>query len=500
MGNAMRELREHLGEINDIEMAAGVLGWDQQTYMPPGGSEARAQQLSTLAGLAHTWFTSGKTEKLLDGAQPEADAQGPGSDEACLVRIVRMDYERARKLPNDFVAAWTKDSALANDAWQKARKADDFKAFQPHLEKQVGYARKVADYIGYTDSPYDALLDQFEPGTTVAEVQSVFDTIRPAQVDLVKKIAGRPSPRVDFLARDYPEAGQSAFALKVVQDFGYDLSRGRLDAVAHPFETDFSRDDVRITTRYNRHAPQECIYSIFHESGHAIYEQNVKPAFGRTPLDSGCSLAFHESQSRTWENIVGRNRGVVEHYFPLLKATFPENLADVTADEYYRAVNFVQPSLIRTEADEVTYNLHIMLRFDLEQALVAGTLKVADVPEAWNAKMKELLGIVPPNNADGALQDSHWAQGILGYFPTYALGNILGAQIFQTALAAHPEIPAQMANGDFTALRTWLVENVYQYGRQYLPKELALKVNGKPLDPAPYLNYLQAKYSEIYGL
>lgn len=500
MGNAMRDLREHLGKINDIEMAASVLGWDQQTYMPPGGAEGRAQQLSTLIGLAHTWFTSEDTEKLLDSAQAEADKQGRGSDDACLVRIVRHDYERSRKLPNDFVAAWMKDGILSNEAWRKARVANDFRAFQPHLEKQVDYARRAADYYGYVDSPYDALLDLFEPGMTTAEVQAAFDAVRPAQIALVKDIAGKPAPRTDFLYRDYPEAGQEAFAMKVVQDFGYDLSRGRLDVAPHPFETDFGRDDVRITTRYNRNLPQQAIYAIFHEAGHAMYEQNVKPAFGRTPLDSGCSMVFHESQSRTWENIVGRNRGVIEHYFPLLKSTFPDVLADVTADEWYRAINAVKPSLIRVEADEVTYNLHVMLRFDLEQSLIAGKLKVAELPEAWNAKMKEFLGVTPPTDADGVMQDSHWSQGSLGYFPTYALGNIMGAQIFETALSTNPSIIVEMARGEFGTLRKWLVENVYQYGRQFMPKELALKVNGRPLEPAPYLKYLRTKFGELYGV
>lgn len=500
MSTGLSALREHLGEISDIDMAASVLNWDQQTYMPPGGAEGRAQQLSTLSGLSHTWFTSAKTEKLLDAAQPEADAQDPASEDACLVRIVRKDYERARKLPNDFVAAWTMDGILSNEAWRVARKANDFAAYLPYLEKQVDYARRAADYYGFEDSPYDALLDIFEPGTKTAEVTAVFDAVRPLQVALVKAIAEQPAPRTDFLSRDYAEAGQQAFALKVVQDFGYDLNRGRLDAAPHPFETDFGRDDVRITTRYDRTAPQECLYSVFHEAGHAMYEQNVKPAFSRTPLDSGCSMVFHESQSRTWENIVGRNRGVVEHYFPLLKTTFAGNLSDVTAEEWYRAVNYVRPSLIRTEADEVTYNLHIMLRFELEQALMDGTLKVADLPEAWNAKMLDFLGIVPPTDADGVMQDTHWSQGALGYFPTYALGNIMGAQIFETALKAHPEIPEQMAQGEFATLRKWLVENVYQYGRQFEPKELAVKVNGKPLDPAPYIAYLQSKFGELYGL
>ncbi|HEY3267511.1 MAG TPA: carboxypeptidase M32 [Armatimonadota bacterium] len=497
---AMQALLDHLGLINDIEMAASVLGWDQQTYMPPGGAEGRAQQLATLSGLAHEWFTGEKTARLLDAAQPEADAMDPNSDDACIVAATRRDYERSRKLPNEFVSAWTQDGIMANEAWRKARKANDFSAYLPHLEKMVGYARRAADYYGFEDHPYDALLDSFEPGMKASDVQAVFDAIRPEQIALAKTIAGKPQPRADFLSRDYPEAGQQSFAMKVVQDFGYDLTRGRVDLAPHPFETDFGRDDVRITTRYDRHMPQQGFYSIFHEGGHAMYEQNIRPSLSRTSLDSGASMMFHESQSRLWENIIGRSRAVIEHYFPLMRDTFPESLADVSADEFYRAVNRVEPSLIRVEADEVTYNLHIMLRFDLELSLLTGDLKAADLPEAWTAKMQEYLGVTPPNDADGVMQDTHWSQGMIGYFPTYALGNVLSAQIFASATKAHPEIPAELANGQFETLRTWLVDNLYTHGRKFLPKELAVKVNGGPLDAAPYLAYLKSKFGELYGV
>lgn len=500
MNTAMEQLREHLGEISDISKAAGVLGWDQQTYMPPGGAEHRARQLATLSRLSHTWFTADKTRALLDAAQPDADANGPDSDEAALVKIVRRDYEKSRKLPDDFVAAMTHASIMSNEAWRKARKEDDFASFRPHLETMVDYCRRMADLYGYEDHPYDALLDEYEPGMKTAEVQEVFDTLRPFQVELVRKIAEKPAPRTDFLRRDYPEEGQRRYALEVAQKFGYDMARGRLDVAPHPFETDFGRNDVRITTRYDRNMPTQAIYGVFHETGHALYEQNVAETWGRTPLDSGASMIFHESQSRLWENVIGRSRAVVERFFPLLREIFPEPLSDVSADEFYHAVNCVEPTLIRVEADEVTYNLHIMLRFELELALITGELKVADLPDAWAEKMRAYLGVTPPNDADGVMQDTHWSQGSLGYFPTYALGNVMSAQIFATANKARPEIAAELAEGRFDALRGWLVENLYRYGRKYLPKDLALKVNGEPLNPRPYMDYLQSKYTDLYSL
>lgn len=500
MANACENLREWLGEISDVDMAASVLSWDQQTYMPPGGAEHRARQLSTLSRLTHTWFTSDKTRELLDAAEPDAERAGDESDDAALVRITRRDYEKSRRLPNDFVAAFTHASILSNEAWRISRERNDFAAFQPHLETMVDFCRRMADLYGYEDHPYDALLDLYEPEMTTAEVKGVFDAIRPFQVDLARRIAARPAPRTDFLSRDYAEDGQRRFALEMARQFGYDLSRGRLDVAPHPFETDFGRNDVRITTRYDRHMPLQAIYGVFHEAGHAMYEQNVSEVWDRTPLDSGASMVFHESQSRLWENVIGRSRAVVEYAYPLLSGIFPEQLADVSVDEYYRAVNRVEPSLIRVEADEVTYNLHIMLRFELELALITGDLKVADLPEAWNAKMADYLGVTPPNNADGVMQDTHWSAGSIGYFPTYALGNVMSAQIYATAVRARPEIPARLAEGRFDALLGWLTENLYRFGRKYLPRQLALKVNGAPLDPAPYMEYLQTKYGDIYGV
>ncbi|MDQ3815413.1 MAG: carboxypeptidase M32, partial [Armatimonadota bacterium] len=500
MTTAIAKLKEHLAEIADLHVASGVLGWDQQTYMPPGGGPRRAEVMGTLSRLAHTKFTSEETVRLLDAAATEVESLPADSDDACLVRIVRRDYEKSRKLPDEFVAAQTRDAILSNEVWRHARLDNDFAAFQPHLIRMVDYARRQADLYGYEAHPYDALLDDYEPELTTADVRRVFGILKAEQVPLVQKCAASPQPRTDFLHRECPEERQGQLGLHIVSDFGYDLKRGRLDVAPHPFETSFGRDDVRITTRYDRRFPQQAIFGIFHEAGHALYEQNVSPSLARTPLSAGASMVFHESQSRLWENIVGRSRALWQHYFPMLRSLFPDAFSDVTAEEFYRAINRVEPSLIRVEADEATYNLHIMLRFDLETALMSNELSVAELPEAWRAKMQEYFGIAPPNDRDGVMQDTHWSSGSFGYFPTYALGNVMAAQIYDTALQAHPEITDEIGQGRFATLLDWLAEHLYQHGRKFLPRELAPRVTGRPLDPQPYIAYLKAKFGELYGV
>ncbi|MBW3625607.1 MAG: carboxypeptidase M32, partial [Armatimonadetes bacterium] len=420
--------------------------------------------------------------------------------DALLVEVVSRDYERSRRFPSAFVAAWTRDGILSNEVWRRARKEDDFAAYEPHLAKMVGYARQAADYYGFEAHPYDALLEGYEPGLRTEDVERVFAVLREEQVALVRAIAAKEEPRTDFLRREYPIEKQGEFGLNVARAFGYDLRRGRLDVAPHPFMTSFGRDDVRITTRYDEHDPGQAFFSIWHETGHALYEQNVSPDLARTPLARGCSNVFHESQSRLWENVVGRSRPFWERHYPDLQKEFSKPLKDVSADEFYRAVNRVRPSLIRVEADEVTYNLHVMLRFDLERALMEGSLKAADLPEAWGEKMREYLGIAPPDDRDGVMQDIHWSDGAFGYFPTYALGNVMAAQIFESAKAAHPEIESEIGQGRFDTLLGWLTENIYRHGRKFWPQDLALRVNGAPLDARPYVTYLKRKYSEVYGL
>ncbi|MDQ7849667.1 MAG: carboxypeptidase M32 [Armatimonadota bacterium] len=497
---AIEQLRAHLAPIVDLRHAAGVLGWDQQTHMPPGGGRARAEQLATLSRLIHEMFTSRRTGELLEAAERAAEQLDPDSDEAALVRVTRRDYDRATKLPSEFVAARSRASSLSIEAWRQARPANDFAAFCPHLQQMVDYARRTADYLGYAQHPYDALLDLYEPLMTSREVTELFARLREGIVPLVRAIAAAPQVDDSVLHQEYDEAKQQSFALEVVQAFGYDISRGRLDRAPHPFAASFSRDDARITTRFDRRFFNPAVFAIFHEAGHAMYHQGMAPSLERTPLAGGASLGVHESQSRMWENLVGRSRPFWQHYFPRLRELFPEQLTGVDAEGFYRAVNKVQPSLIRVEADEVTYNLHIILRFELEKALVEGSLRVEDAPGAWNARMAEYLGVTPPSDADGLMQDIHWASGSIGYFPTYTLGNVMAAQLFAAALREHPALPEDFARGEFRVLLEWLRKHVHRHGRKFFPQDLLQRATGSRLTPEPYLRYLWVKFGEIYGI
>ena len=501
MPQSIRSLKDHLAPIADLGSAAAVLRWDQETQMPPGGGAGRAMGLATLTRLAHESFTSSRTGELLTVAERIAGTLDPESDDAALVRITRRDYDRLRKLPPEFVAERAREASLSTEVWKEARKRNDFAAFRPSLEKMVDFARRTADYLGYTEHIYDALLDLYEPDMKASEVDAVFARLREVTVPFVQTIVARGRAVNDaLLHEDYPEAQQEAFGLAVAQAFGYDLLRGRLDVSAHPFASGFNAGDVRITTRYKRRDLREAVFGIFHEAGHAMYEQGVAPELNRTPLARGASLGLHESQSRMWENIVGRSRPFWQHYLPVLRQHFPEQLRDVDVDTFYRAVNRVKSSLIRTTADEVTYNLHIMLRFDLEKSLLERQVKVADLPAAWTAKMKEYLGVTPPTDADGVMQDIHWSSGSLGYFPTYTLGNVISVQLFEAARKAHPTIDDDIANGRFAPLLGWLRQNLHRHGRKFLPREMLRRATGSALTAEPYLRYLQRKFGEIYGL
>jgi carboxypeptidase Taq len=485
----------------DLGAAGSVLSWDQQTHMPPGGGRARAEQLSTLRRLTHEMFTASKTRELLEAAEAEAGSLDPDSDEAATVRMTRRDFDRATKLPTEFVADRTRAAATSVEVWRRARPANDFALFQPHLEQMVDFARRAADYLGYDEHPYDALLDGFEPKMTSREVTALFATLRERTVPLVRAIAERGDVvDASFLHREYDEGQQEAFARGVAEKFGYDFSRGGLARAPHPFASGFSRDDVRITTRFDARYLPAAMFAIFHESGHAMYEQGVAPSLERTPLGRGAGLGVHESQSRMWENLVGRSRAFWRHAFPRLREVFPAQLSDVDAETFYRAVNRVTPNLIRVEADEVTYNLHIILRYELERALLEGVLGVRDLPEAWNARMANSLGITPPTDADGVMQDIHWSGGMIGYFPTYTLGNVMSAQLFDAARRAHPSLVEEVGHGEFGTLLGWLREHVHAYGRKYFPQDLLERATGSRLTPEPYLRYLWEKFGDIYGV
>ena len=498
---AVERLRSHLTTIADLRAAAAFLRWDQETLMPVAGAPARAGLLATLSRLSHEAFTSAETGRLLEAAERVAGGLDPSSDEAALVRMTRRDYDQQRKLPSEFVAQRAREASLSVQVWREARRRDDFAAFRPSLQTMVDYARRAADYLGFTEHPYDALLDLYEPEMTSREVEAIFARLREVTVPFVRAIAAR-GPVVDdaFLRQEYPEEGQRAFGLMVAEAFGYDLRRGRLDVSAHPFANGFNVNDVRITTRYQRRYLPSAIFAIFHESGHAMYEQGVAPSLDRTPLARGASLGLHESQSRMWENLVGRSRPFWEHYYPRLQQQFPEQLGGVDLERFYRAVNIVRPSLIRVEADEVTYNLHIMLRFELEKALLEGSLRVEALPEAWAGQMQTDLGLTPPSDAAGVLQDIHWAQGSIGYFPTYSLGNIISVQLFEAAQAAHPSLLDEFRAGRFATLLGWMRDHIHRHGRKFLPREILERATGRALTVEPYLGYLRGKFGEIYGL
>jgi len=501
MEEILQKLKARLGEIHDLERAAAVLEWDQQTFMPSGGAEARAEQSATLRETAHRRFVADEIGAALETLRGPADSWNYDSDEASLVRVVSRDYEKARKIPPELVAEIARVSAMAYEAWVKARQQSEFSIFQPHLERILGLNIRLAEALGYQDRIYDPLLDQFEPEAKTEQVAALFAELKAGLVPLVAAISERLDAVDDAVLHRWtnPDA-QWAFGLQVIKDFGFDFDRGRQDKSVHPFTTSFSIGDVRLTTRVDPDYFPTALFGSLHECGHGLYEQGLAPELERTPLADGASLGIHESQSRLWENLVGRSRAFVSYYFPQLQQAFPEQMGDCDSETFYRAVNRVEPSLIRVEADEVTYNLHIMLRFELENEMLEGKVAVADLPEAWNAKMRDYLGIVPPNDALGVLQDIHWSGGTFGYFPTYTLGTVMSVQFFDQAKLEMPGLEEQIAAGEFGGLREWLTANIYRHGRKLTPAELVRRVTGGDLTVTDYLRYISNKFSEIYGL
>lgn len=498
---SLDELKARLSELNNVNRAAAILGWDQQTMMPPGGAEARARQLGTLSKIAHEIQTADETGRLIEDAKKEVAGMDYESDDAALVRAAEYDYEQATKLPTDLVVAITETTTLAHEVWVEARANNDFEHFRPMLEKIFDLTHQMVECFGYKEVPYDALLDQYERGMPTREVKRLFDELKQELVPLVKAIAENQDAVDDsVLHRSYPIDKQREFGEKVVSAYGFDFKRGRQDLAVHPFCTHFSANDVRITTRFDPNWINPALFGTMHESGHGMYEQGVAQNLDNSILGSGTSLGVHESQSRMWENIVGRSRGFWGHFYPELQALFPDALNGVTVDTFYKAINKSYPSFIRVEADEVTYNLHIMVRFELEQAIMNGELAIKDLPAAWNAKFEDYLGIVPPNDAQGVLQDVHWSSGLIGYFPTYSLGNLLSVQFYDKAVQEHPEIPNEIARGKFDTLLNWLRVNIHQHGRKFTPQELVQHVTGTSIQTGPFMRYLTEKYTDIYNL
>lgn len=490
-----------MNEIARLQEAAAVLDWDQQCYMPPAAVEARSEQAAVLQRIIHEKFTSDEIGRLIEQARKELNGATINDDDAAMLRIAQMDYDREVKVPSDLIADQAKTTALAHEVWVKARKANEYESFRPSLEKIVDNCRKIAEHRGYTNHIYDALLEPFEPGTQTAEVERIFNEVRPGLVQLVKDIKeSKASVDGSIMTRRYPEDKQLEICNDVVEKIGFDFEHGRQDRAAHPFCTSFSTSDVRITTRFDEHYLPGSLFASMHEAGHALYEQGSPAKYDGTVLRGGTSLGFHESQSRLWENQVGRGRPFIEYYFPTLREKFPEALGNVSVDEFYKAANKVEPTLIRVEADEVTYSLHIMLRFELEKLMIEGKVDFKKLPELWNAKMEEYIGIRPTEDANGVLQDVHWSAGIIGYFPTYALGNLISAQLWTKVREDIPDLDAQIRKGEFKPLLDWLRKNVHVHGRKYLPGELIKRITGKAIEPSTYLNYLRDKYTDIYQL
>jgi carboxypeptidase Taq len=500
MEEKLAQLKNKIAEISDLNQVGALLGWDQQTYMPPGGAEARGNQQALIGRLAQEWSTAPELGKLIDELKPYAESLDPDSDDARFIKVSARDFAKATCVPTEYVVEFAKATTLANQAWIDARQKSDFSIFQPHLEKIVDLRRKYAAFFPQFEHPYDALLDDFEPGMKTEDVKSIFTSLRPRQVELIQAISEQKRVDDSFLHQAFDEQKQLDFGVEVITRFGYDWKTGRQDKSAHPFTVGISLSDVRITTRVDPNFLNPMLFGTMHECGHALYGMGVAPSLDRTGLEGGASLAVHESQSRMWENLVGRSLPFWEFFYPRLQEVFPAQLGKVKLDRFYKGINKVQPSLIRVEADEATYNLHIMLRLEIEIAVIEGKLAVKDLPEYWNTKMKEYLGLTPANDAVGVLQDIHWSFGGFGYFSTYALGNLVSAQLWEKINQDIPDLADQIRAGKFEALLAWLKTKIHVHGRKFEPQELVQKVTGSKIDPAPYMRYLHKKYGEIYNL
>ena len=495
MEAALTELKLRLAEIADLRRIEKVLSWDLAVWMPPSGAAARGAQLSALEAVAHERFVDQRIGELLDELEPYAESLPYESDDAGLLRVTRRDWERARRIPRELLSELAANAATAYEAWVKARDASDFDSFRPHLERSVELRLRYVECFAPYDDPYDVLLDDYEPGMRTDEVRAIFEVLEPALVALVHEHVTDEEDA--FMRGPFPEEVQHELSLELIRRFGFADGDFRLDRTVHPFMTYSGLKDIRITTRYSEH-DLNSIFTAMHECGHGLYQYGVAAALDRTPLETppgktDFSMALHESQSRLWENVVGRSHPFWRWFYPRVQAAFPTALGGVSLDDFHRAVNRVRPTLIRVDADETTYGLHIILRFQLEQDLVAGRLAVADLPEAWNTRMSELLGLDVPDDASGVLQDVHWCDASFGYFPTYQLGNVLSVQIWEKAREALPDLEEQMERGEFSHLHEWLRENLYALGRKFMPAETIERVAGGPIDPEPYLRYLSDK-------
>jgi len=507
---AYEELTAHIAEYHDLLCILNTLKWDMRTMMPARGASSRGKQLATLSKLAKSIFVSDDTARLLDAAENELAGADPDSYPVRALRQTRDAFQIQRRIPADLVGRMAALGAESEAAWAKAKDDSDFASFKPYLDQMLALNIELAEAIGYEDHPFDALIMQFEPGMTAARLEQIFAELKAGIIPLLERIVAVDEPLpVDLWAADYDISTQKRLCQELAALIGFDFERGRLDSAPHPFEISFTRDDVRITTRYDANYLPMSLFAALHEAGHGLYEQNIAPELTRTALTAdflgqyavgGASFGAHEFSSRLWENQIGRSRGFWRLHFSRLQDLFPEQMAGADAELFYRAVNRARPSLIRVQADEVSYNLHIMLRTEIEMALLEGAIAVADLPEIWNAKMEAYLGLTPPDDRRGVLQDVHWSFGGFGNFPCYTIGNIMAAQVLAAAHAHMPDLAAKLADGDYQALLKWLSENIYRHGRAYGADELLTRISGEGLNTAPLLDYLEDKYSDLYGL
>jgi carboxypeptidase Taq len=507
---AYDDLTAHIAEYHDLLCILNTLKWDMRTMMPAAGASSRGKQLATLSTLAKSIFVSDETARLLDAAENEVASADSDSYQARALRQTRDAYEIQKRIPAPLVAKMAALGAESEAAWAKARAENDFPSFKPYLKRMLALNIELAEAIGYEDHPFDALILQFEPGMTAARLHQIFAELRAGISPLLARIVADDEPlAIDLWKAEYDLATQKRLCHKLTELIGFDYDRGRLDSAPHPFAISFTRDDVRITTRYDANYLPMSLFAALHEAGHGLYEQNIARELTRSALTAdflgqyaigGASVGAHEFSSRLWENQIGRSRGFWQLHFSRLQELFPQQLARTDAEFFYRAVNRVRPSLIRVEADEVTYNLHIMLRTEIELALLEGAIAVDDLPEVWNAKMQEYLGLTPPDDRRGVLQDVHWSFGGFGVFPTYTIGNIMAAQVLAAAHKQMPDLADQLARGDYQPLLAWLTENIYRHGRAYRADELLTRITGESLSTAPLLTYLENKYRDLYGL
>lgn len=507
---AYEDLQAHIAEYNDLLNVLNTLKWDMRTQMPHGGAVTRGNQLATVNKIAKEKFVSDATARLLDAAESEIANEKEDSYVARAVQQTREYYEIQKRIPAELVGRMAELAPESEAVWSEAKNNDDFESFKPYLQKMLDLNIELADAVGYEEHPFDALVFEYEPSMTASKLKVLFEDLKAGLLPLLEKIVANNAPLPQNLwEQEYDIAVQKKLCAQMAELIGYDFSRGRLDIAPHPFEISFTRNDVRITTRYNPTYLPMALFGTLHEVGHALYEQNISPELTRTALTTdflgqyavgGTSYGAHEFSSRMWENQIGRSREFWQLHFEKVQSLFPEQLKDADPELFYRSVNRVKPSLIRVEADEVTYNLHIMLRTEIEMGLLDGSTKVDDLPEIWNTTMQDYLGVTPPNNSQGCLQDVHWSGGGFGSFPGYTIGNVMSAQVLSAAHNNIDDLDGKLASGDYRSLLDWLTDNIYQHGRAYNVNELLQRISGEDLQAQPLLDYLQTKYTDLYQL